>query len=73
MGSVLFLIIGFALTAVLGHYEDSMSMGHAWLGRNPLIFYLTAFMGVASMLTLCILLANLKFGKMCAKIAEGVK
>jgi fucose 4-O-acetylase-like acetyltransferase len=53
------MLIGFALTAFIGHRNGVVSMGHSRLGNNPLVFYVTAFVGIVSMLVLCILVSGL--------------
>jgi len=71
--SYVMVIIGFAITAVLGHYEGAMSMGHARMGSNPLIFYVTAFIGIASMLTLCVLLSAIEWDTLGKNLSNGIK
>lgn len=52
------LVIVLATIVLLGsHYNGSISFGHASL-HNPLITYPCAFMGIAMMLLVCMLLAN---------------
>ena len=57
------MLIGFALTAWLGHQNGVVSMGHSRIGNNHLLFYFTALMGICSMLLLCVLLSDIKLGK----------
>ena len=57
--SVVLMLLGLALTAIAGHYNGAPSMGHSRLGNNPLVFYVTAFVGIVSMLLLCILISGL--------------
>lgn len=59
-GMSLLLTIVFAAIVVVGsHFNGSISFGHAEL-HNPLITYPCAFMGVAMMLLICMLLASTK-------------
>lgn len=55
------LLTMFLATMVLlgSHYNGSISFGHAAI-HNPLITYPCAFMGIAMMLLICMLLANTK-------------
>lgn len=54
------VIVGFALTAYVGHLNGGVSMGHARLGQNPIVFYMIACIGTSAMLTLCVLMAGWK-------------
>ena len=71
--SWLLVTAGMCATAWLAHYEGAMSMGHANLGKNPLVFYVTAFIGIASSLVLCILLADIDWRGIWKRLAEGIK
>lgn len=71
--SIVLVMAGFVLTAILAHYEGAMSMGHARLGSNPLVFYATAFIGVSAMLMCCILLADVQWGKTGTMVANAIK
>ena len=57
--SGLLAVVLCAIVLVGSHYNGSISFGHAEL-HNPLITYPCAFMGVATMLLICMLLANTK-------------
>ena len=58
--SWILVIVGFAITAYLGHLNGMVSMGHARLGNSPIVFYLTACIGTFAMLILCILIESIK-------------
>lgn len=67
------MLIGFALTALISHHNGVVSMGHSRLGNNPLVFYVNALIGICSMLLLCILLSEIKKGKVLEKASSGLK
>ena len=67
------MLVGFALTAFIGHRNGVVSMGHSRLGNNPLVFYVTALIGICSMLLLCVLLSDIKPGKTMGKMFSGLK
>lgn len=56
--SWVWVIVGLAVTAYVGHMNGMVSMGHARLGNNPLVFYLIACVGTSAILTLCVLMAG---------------
>lgn len=49
-------------------YNGSASMGHADLGKNPIVFYGTAICGIVFFMLLCIFLGNLKENKLMDSI-----
>ena len=67
------MLIGFALTAWLGHKNGVVSMGHSRIGNNHLLFYFTALIGIIAMLLLCVLLSNIKAGKKLENIFSGLR
>ena len=67
------MLVGFTLTAIIGHHNGVVSMGHSRLGSNPLVFYVTAFIGICSMLLLCVLLSDIKPDKTLEKVFSGLK
>ena len=71
------MLVGFALTAYIGHHNGVVSMGHSRLGSNPLVFYVTALIGICSLLLLCVLLSGIpRFfggGKTLEKVFSGLK
>ncbi len=67
------MLIGFALTAWLGHQNGVVSMGHSRIGNNHLLFYFTALIGIIAMLLLCVLLSNIKAGKKLENIFSGLR
>ena len=67
------MLIGFALTAWLGHQNGVVSMGHSRIGDNHLMFYFAALVGITSMLLLCILLSNIKAGKNLEKMFSSLR
>lgn len=68
--SWILVAVGFAITAYCGHLNGAASMGHARLGHNPIVFYITACVGTMAMLVLCILLEGMKGGKIWKQITE---
>lgn len=54
---LLSLFFGF-ITIIGGHFNGSASMGHSYLGRNPLVFYVSAFAGIIMTFIFCILLSE---------------
>lgn len=62
--------VGFAITAYWGHLNGVVSMGHARLGHNPIVFYLTACVGTSAMLILCILMEGMKGGRMWKSVTD---
>lgn len=71
--SWLWVIVGFALTAFIGHLNGAVSMGHARLGNNPFVFYFGAFSGTFAMLVLCMLLTSInenhRWDKLSSRLA----
>ncbi len=65
-------IVVMLLTAFLlyegASYNGSASMGHAYLGKNPWVFYGTAICGIVFFMLLCLFLGSLKENKLMDSI-----
>jgi len=54
------IVIASSIVVYVGaRYNGSASMGHAYLGENPIVFYFTAFCGIVAFLCICIIVSLL--------------
>lgn len=62
------VIVMAAIVFIGSAYNGSISFGHDDLGKNALLAYACAFVGVAMILIFCMLVGNIQFKGICAKI-----
>lgn len=59
----LIMVLGWVVVYVVAKINGSITMGHAFIGQYPLLFYIGAFAGVFAMLLLCLILESTEQNK----------
>ena len=68
------IIIAASIELYLGaRYNGSASMGHAFLGKNPFVFYVTAICGIVAFLSICILISFIPVKSVIGKLIAYIK
>lgn len=67
------MVLGWVVVYVVAMINGSITMGHAYIGQHPFLFYIGSFAGVFAMILLCLLLESTRQNENNNSLFKAIK